>query len=268
MSVAGLVSAVKAGTVDISATYNGVTGKLRITVAPALTYTIKGAVVDPATGAPLPAASVDAGGGHSTTTDAAGQFVLTWIAPGSVSLTVSKSGYVMSTQTLSIVGDITVTVRLSASTACDTVGFDEQQTNMMSFSVSIGCNATVRATTTNWVVSTSYGHPAPFIQFLSAAGTSTDGEVVVTGNRGTPFKFLSVDLYSSTTPIPYVITGFLNSVQVFSFRNTQGNTFGDFATVANPTSGTSIDTLVIHLSNPAAPCCSNPMGLDNIRLSF
>jgi hypothetical protein len=65
-----------------------------------------------------------------------------------------------------------------------------------------------------------------------------------------------------------VITELLNSVQVFSFRNTQGNTFGDFATIGNPTSGTSIDTLVIHLSNPSAACCANPMGLDNIRLSF
>jgi len=29
-----------------------------------------------------------------------------------------------------------------------------------------------------------------------------------------------------------------------------------------------IDTLTITLTNPAAPCCENPMGLDNIVLSF
>lgn len=79
---------------------------------------------------------------------------------------------------------------------------------------------------------------------------------------------MSVDLYSSTTPIPYVITGIANSTTVFSIQKTQGNTFGNFATVVNPNPTTLIDALLIRLSNPAAPCCSNPMGLDNIVVLY
>jgi hypothetical protein len=45
------------------------------------------------------------------------------------------------------------------------------------------------------------------------------------------------------------------------------NTFGTFVTVVNPAAAALIDTLVISLSNPSAPCCSNPMGVDNIVVS-
>jgi hypothetical protein len=45
------------------------------------------------------------------------------------------------------------------------------------------------------------------------------------------------------------------------------NTFGNFLTVLNPQAADLIDTLVISLSNPAAPCCANPMGVDNIAVS-
>ena len=119
------------------------------------------------------------------------------------------------------------------------------------------------ATTPNWTVFTHYGHPAPAIVFESGAGATTTGEVRVTAAAGT-FTFQSVDVYSSTTPIPYVITGFVNSATVFALRGTQGNTYGDFATINNPNAGAQIDALVIRLVNPAALCCPNPTGLDNI----
>jgi hypothetical protein len=53
---------------------------------------------------------------------------------------------------------------------------------------------------------------------------------------------------------------------VFTASNTQPNTFGAFATIANPHAAVSIDVLRIRLVNPVPPCCSNPMGLDNIRV--
>lgn len=81
---------------------------------------------------------------------------------------------------------------------------------------------------------------------------------------GAGFTFQSVDLYSSTTPIPYVVTGIANAATVFTIQNTQGNTFGNFARVVNPNATAQIDALLIRLSNAAAPCCANPMGLDNI----
>jgi hypothetical protein len=100
---------------------------------------------------------------------------------------------------------------------------------------------------------------------MSAAGATTTGEIRVTAASG-KFAFQSVDVYSSTTPIPYVITGIANSVTVFTLQSTQPNTFGNFATISNPTADAQIDTLVIQLSNPAAACCPNPTGLDNIAV--
>jgi hypothetical protein len=37
--------------------------------------------------------------------------------------------------------------------------------------------------------------------------------------------------------------------------------------VASGQPGASIDTLLIKLTNATAPCCSNPMGVDNIVLA-
>lgn len=148
---------------------------------------------------------------------------------------------------------------------CPVIGFDDLQTRGGAFSTYTACGFTVTPTTSNWTVSTTYGRPAPFIQFMATAGTTTAGEIMVTAG-GAKFTFQSVDVYSSTTPIPYVITGIAVPTTVFSIQKTQGNTFGNFATVVNPQPATPIDVLLIRLTNPAAPCCSNPMGLDNIRV--
>lgn len=125
---------------------------------------------------------------------------------------------------------------------------------------------TLTPTSGSWIVSTSYGHPAPFIQFLAPAGTTVTGDIRVTSG-GAAFGFKSVDVYSSTTPIPYTITGLRNSAMRLTVAGTQPNTFGNFATVVNPRPSDLIDTLVISLSNPSAPCCQNPMGIDNIVLT-
>ena len=54
---------------------------------------------------------------------------------------------------------------------------------------------------------------------------------------------------------------------VFTIQNTQPNTFGNFAALVNREAASPVDLLVIRLSNPSAPCCPNPMGLDNIVLA-
>jgi hypothetical protein len=77
---------------------------------------------------------------------------------------------------------------------------------------------------------------------------------------------VSVDVYSSTTKIPFEVTGSLHGAVVFTLHDVQGNTFDGFATVANPYAAAAADTLRIRLTNPAAPCCTNPVGLDNIRV--
>ena len=119
----------------------------------------------------------------------------------------------------------------------------------------------------SWRVRTTYGNPQPFIFFDAAAGAGPrTGNITITAG-GATFRFNSVDLYSSTTSIPYTFTGLLGSTVVFSVNATQPQTFGNFATVVNPDAGVSIDTLVISLTNAPAPCCGNPVGLDNIVLT-
>jgi hypothetical protein len=169
------------------------------------------------------------------------------------------------TRTITISGDTTLGFSLQRAAACPRIGFEELTSHAAGFAAYSACGFTVTSTTTNWTVSTNYGRPAPFIQFIALGGTTAVGEVLVTAS-GANFRFSSVDVYSSTTPIPYVITGIANSATVFTIQNTQPNTFGNFATVVNPEAARQVDVLVIRLSNSAAPCCSNPMGLDNIIL--
>jgi hypothetical protein len=119
----------------------------------------------------------------------------------------------------------------------------------------------------NWVVLTTYGNPAPFIQFVAPGGNVVVGQIQVTADRRAPFLFKSVDLYSSVTPIPYTITGGLGSSVVFTLSDTIPNTFGNFRTVVNSHGADPIDTLTISLSNSVGLAGSNPMGLDNIVLS-
>lgn len=127
-------------------------------------------------------------------------------------------------------------------------------------------NLTLTTTSADWQALTNFGASTiSAIVFYSAGGVTTDGEVTLTA-RGKHFSFNQVDLYSSTTAIPYVFEGKLDGKTVFSTGDTQGSTFGNFVTVHNPRSTDEIDTLIIRLSNSAAPCCRNPMGLDNIVL--
>ena len=122
-----------------------------------------------------------------------------------------------------------------------------------------------------WEVWTNYGNPAPFPVFISPTGAGATGEIHITAG-GAVFSFKSVDLYSSVTPIPYVIVGTRTGVKEVEFGATLpatgvvGNTFGDFRTVMNPSTGRLVDTLTLTLTNPAVTFGGNPMGLDNIVL--
>jgi hypothetical protein len=125
---------------------------------------------------------------------------------------------------------------------------------------------TVSAVTASWTARTTYGNPAPFIEFLADAGTTVTGELHVSAG-GAPFYFKAADLYSSLTPIPYTFTGLRGSTVVFKEAGTVPNTFGSFMTVSNSHSQDLIDTLSIALTNPAPLRGGNPMGLDNIVLT-
>lgn len=144
------------------------------------------------------------------------------------------------------------------------IGFDDLRDNGLPFTTHAACGLVITAKIASWQASTTFGRPAPFIRFVVPGGTTAVGEVTVTAFGS--FAFRSVDIYSSTTKIPYEMSGLANGTQTFIVQGIQGNTFGAFASIVNPRSDAPIDTLQIRLTNPAAPCCTNPVGLDNIRV--
>jgi hypothetical protein len=118
----------------------------------------------------------------------------------------------------------------------------------------------------NWMSLTTYGNPAPFIQFTTEANTTTTGEVTISSGGGF-FSFESIDLYSSVTQVPYEIVGLRGRDTVLSVTGTLGNTFGNFRTVTSDRPGTFVDTLFIRLTNTTGGAGPNPMGFDNLVLS-
>lgn len=100
--------------------------------------------------------------------------------------------------------------------------------------------------------------------------TPLDSELRVTATGGGPFTLVSARLYSSVTPIPYVLRGVLNGVTVYTVAGTVPNTFGSYATVANPNGDTVVDAVYLTVTNPAIPTCptctNNPVGVDDLVL--
>jgi hypothetical protein len=147
-----------------------------------------------------------------------------------------------------------------------TITFADLPVNEAPFSSYTESGFTVSAVDGAWEALTTYGLPGPSIIFRTPAGVASSAQIRITSG-GTDFRFVSVDLYSSITPIPFVFTGLKDSATVFSVSGTEPNTFGNFATVTNPQSAALIDTLFITLANPVTACCDNAMGLDNIVLA-
>jgi hypothetical protein len=147
-----------------------------------------------------------------------------------------------------------------------TIGFSSLRENRAPFSSHIESGFTISVVSADWIALTTYGNPQPFIEFIGPAGVTMTGELRIAAG-GAPFWLNSIDVYSSTTKIPYVIEGFLNSELMFSVVDVVGNTFGAFARRSNPKADVPVKEIRIRLSNPSAPCCGNPMGVDNIVVS-
>jgi Fibronectin type III domain len=162
---------------------------------------------------------------------------------------------------------VEIVLRVSSASGPVTIGFDAltTATNRSPISTYSESGFTLTTTAQSWMTLTSYGNPAPFIQFVRDATQPTQaGEVVVTAGDA-PFTFTSVDVYSSTTVIPFEIIGLRGGATVFTLTGTVPNTFGGFATITNSQPNTEIDTLVIRLTNPAT-VGTNPVGFDNLVL--
>jgi len=147
-----------------------------------------------------------------------------------------------------------------------TITFAGLTANGSPFTTTDESGFTVSAVSGPWENLTTYGNPAPSIIFTrQASEPETVGAAEISAG-GSLFRFTAVDLYSSITTIPYTFTGLVNSTPVFTVSGVEPNTFGNFVTVSNPNAGDLIDTLRITLSNPATPCCPNPVGFDNVAL--
>jgi hypothetical protein len=147
-----------------------------------------------------------------------------------------------------------------------TIGFSALRNNRAAVSTYMESGFTISTVSAEWMAITTYGNPLPSLQFMTAPGVTMTVEIRIS-SAGAPFWLNSVDFYSSTTRIPYVIEAFLSAEPAYTVVNVLGNTFGAFVRTANPRANVPLDAVMIRLSNPAAPCCGNPMGVDNIVLN-
>lgn len=271
VTAAGMVTAVAAGTTEISATYEGVRATRGVTVVARAQVTVSGRVTDGMTGGALPNITVAILDGvnqaRATTTDDRGQYALANLLAGSFTLSASAAGYATVSQRAVVTADSRLDLELPRSTssgACPPITFSTLTTNLAAVATQLECGFMVEATQAEWFGVSTYGNPAPSLQF--AASTPTTGVVRVTAG-GRLFRFRSADLYSSVTPIPHVIEGTRGSAVQFTIQGTVPNTFGRFATVTNGQADLLIDALSIRITNPTASG-SNPVGVDNIHVTF
>jgi carboxypeptidase family protein len=239
--------------------------------------TIDGHVTDGVSRGVLPNVIISvlsgASAGMSTRTDPHGDYTLTGLTPDAIVLVASATSYIPVSRPVGAGSSTRVDFVLPRvpppppppqpplnSAVISFAGIGGQ---LSPFTTYVESGFTIAASLANWTAIRTFGHPAPFIQFEVPAGASAIGDVRVTAG-GRVFRFQSVDVYSSTTQIPWTFTGFLSSVPVFTANGVVGHTFGNFATVGNIDSTVNVDALVIRLTNPAFACCSNPVGLDNI----
>lgn len=115
VTATGYVNIVSAGEVEFSATYKGMTGSLRVTVALPRTFLLSGAITDTSSqGLPVAGARVQvfADGMEHVVSDAQGRFAVR-VAAGSVIVEVTKDGYQTWSALVEIAGDTTLAVVLS-----------------------------------------------------------------------------------------------------------------------------------------------------------
>src|SRR5262249_41977348 len=174
-------------------------------------------------------------------------------------IAVRANGYATSAQSTRLTADLTFDVVLARGTDCAVIGFDGLARSD-TFTSYTACGFTVTTSTSNWMVSTSSGRPAPSVRFGTQARAATAGELIVAS--ADPFKFQSADLFSSATPLLYTITGIANGTAAFTVQNTL-TTPGDFVAVTNPQASLAIDALVIRLTTPVTSCCASTIGVAN-----
>jgi hypothetical protein len=266
VSTDGTVTAKNHGSVEISATYGGARGAFAFDVAAEAELTLSGTITDAATKVGIAGATIVVkdvlNNTRAATTTGTGRYSIEELPSGTLELTVRANGYSTSVQSIALTANRTADVALTRGSECSALTFDGLRASER-FATYAACGFTVAASTSNWAVSATTGRPAPSVQFTSARGSTTVGELVVTSDA--PFKFQSVDVFSSTTPVQFVITGIANGTTAFTLQNTVSSP-ANFVGIANAASAPAVDALVIRLSTPPLSCCDTTIAVDNIAL--
>jgi hypothetical protein len=241
-------------------------------------FALSGQITDSATGTGISGAIVRIEDGPNAplgaTTDAAGNYRFSNLEQSGFTVTASAANYVTQSKSVTLTSDQTLSFQLvhlppppPPPAGTTIIGFGGLSMNGVAVTSYTESGFTVVPAAGAWTALTTYGAPAPSLVFNAAAGTTVNGELRITAVDGTVFRFKAVDLYSSTTGVPYRITGLRNASSVFTVTDTLPLLFGNFKTITNPNVAAVIDTLAVALTNAAAPCCGNPMGVDNIVLT-
>lgn len=245
-------------------------------VAPPAQYALSGSVVDSESGAAVPAARLTISGGPDTNTsvtaDASGSFRFPALTEAGFSIVANATGYLNSSQTTYLSANQSIAFRLlrdprtivsaPAPAGATVIAFGGLANDAVLSSYTES-GFTVSTTQPGWTASAAYGHPAPFIQFYADGGATLTRSISVTAG-GAPFTYFGSEIYSSTVKVPYTITGTRNGATAFSVTAELPNPTGSFRQVLNGSPTLPIDALSITLTNAAATCCRNPVGLDNI----
>jgi trimeric autotransporter adhesin len=169
---AGVVTGMSAGDVDITATYQAVAGRARITVAPT-TYTVSGAVTDGTSGGVLPNINIQilsgANAGISTRTDAAGAYSFAAVVPGALTLSASAVSYQTLEKAVTVVGNTRVDFVLQRAPGCAyTLSPTAQNVPASGGSFSLTATSNTSDPSCTWSASTT----TPWITVGATAGTS------------------------------------------------------------------------------------------------
>jgi hypothetical protein len=167
---AGVVTAVAIGEVDVTATYQSVAGRARITVVPA-SFSLSGVVTDATSGGVLPNINMQIvsgpGVGATTRTDAAGAYVL-GVAAGATTLSASAAGYQTLEKAVVVVGNTRLDFVLVRVPACAyTLSTASQNVPAAGGSFSFTATSNT-ADVCTWTASTA----TPWITLGATSGTS------------------------------------------------------------------------------------------------
>ncbi len=169
VSNAGVVTGVAPGDVDITATYQSIAGRERLTVARA-TFTVSGNVTDATSHGVLPGITMQITSGPSTgvstKTDAGGAYSLTGVLGGDATVTASATGYETQGKTVNLVANAQVDFVLVRVVDCAyTLSVSAQSAPAEGGSFSVTATSPNSCT---WAASTS----TPWITLGATAGSS------------------------------------------------------------------------------------------------